>query len=211
MAVNTETLAKHYNLLTARERLTLIEAALNRDDESESNRLIYSAPKVSLHVPNYLGFTEAIESACFLYMLDQLNLATCYRQAEGLHETVAERNFHERTLRQKKDAAARQAREDRLCDLVRFLGYRIVTNAEAWQRLCAKLNLEPNGLLRHLPGYDMFQEARRSAEMMAFNTDEARQYLRRSSDKDCEPITAETLFAEWCGFIDHRTKWWGTE
>ena len=209
--MTTNTLAKQYACLTPRERLPLLEAALTRDDETESNRLIYSAPMASLRVPDYLGYTAAIETACFLYMLDQLDLATCYWRAEALHRTVADQNFYEPNPRRKKEAAARQAREDRLHDLMRFFGYRIVTHAKAWKRLCAELSLDPDELLSHLAGYDTLQEARGSAEIVAFNIDEAREYLRHSRDGDGEPKTVESLLAEWRGFIEHRTNWWGTE
>ncbi len=57
--MNTNSLARHDEILTPRERLPLIMAASARGDEAEAQRLAHSAPLVSLRVPDYFGLAKS--------------------------------------------------------------------------------------------------------------------------------------------------------
>ena len=207
--MTTSTLAKHYGQLTPRERVPLIEAAATREDETELARLVNSAPRTALRVPDYTGFATSLQEACFMYMMEQLNLATCYWRAEGL--LARDFYFADAQPRRKKPGQPKDATEDRLFPLVRFVGYRIVTNANAWRRFCGNLNIDPEPLLSGLPGSEMLQETVTAAETAAFNTEEATEYARRKGDDAAEAKTVEGVLVSWREFLDHRTKWWNTE
>ena len=51
--MNTNPLARYYEVLTPWERLALLVAAAGRADEVEGRRLAESAPKVGFRLPDY--------------------------------------------------------------------------------------------------------------------------------------------------------------
>jgi hypothetical protein len=56
--MNSNSLARHYNKLTPWERVPLIIAAGLRDDGTERERLVSSAPTNLFHVPDFRGLSE---------------------------------------------------------------------------------------------------------------------------------------------------------
>src|SRR5579859_2918692 len=82
--MNTDGLAKLYGHLTARERLPLIMAAAVRGDEEERRRLVDSAPKVELQVPDFFGLGKALAEAADIHLLTLLDLAANFWQWWGL-------------------------------------------------------------------------------------------------------------------------------
>jgi hypothetical protein len=52
-----------------------------------------------------------------------------------------------------------------------------VVNADAWKLLCARLALDPEVLLRELPGFQTVRQMEEIARHMAFTPEEALSYL----------------------------------
>src|SRR5262245_58714222 len=76
--MKTEKLAKMYDLLTLRERLPLIVAAIGRGDEVELQRLIDSAPFQLAKIPAYYGLSLAMAFVSVLFVIEQLNYAASF-------------------------------------------------------------------------------------------------------------------------------------
>ena len=76
--MNTKTLSKLYDRLTARERLPLIIAAARRSDAVERRRLVDAAPSLRLEVSDHHGLAIALAEAAHVHLLTLLGLAVSY-------------------------------------------------------------------------------------------------------------------------------------
>jgi hypothetical protein len=144
--MNTNGLARHYKALTPWERLPLIAAASVRADEVERNRLTRSAPTHDLRVPDYWGLGEGLEELATLYLLHQLDLAALYWRIAG--------HLDRRPLVR----AQKRNRRRRLRNGLRMLAYRCVMRADGWKLLCAGLQVDPEGVLRDMPGHETVRQ-----------------------------------------------------
>ena len=123
--MNTNGLAKHYDLLTPWERLPLTVAALARGDDVEVERLGRSAPKLGIRVANYWGLIDGLNCLAMTYMLRQFDAAMILGYALGLlgPKLVA----HKRTSKQ----------ENLLWRAAQTRAYRFVVSADGWKMFCA--------------------------------------------------------------------------
>jgi hypothetical protein len=165
--MNTDHLARHYEVLTPWERLPLIVAASARADEVEKDRLARSAPKNGFRVPDYWGLAEGLDDLVKLYVLKQLDLAALYWRLAGL----LEQEPWDRPTRQEPQ------RDERRWQLLKMLAYRYVVRADGWRLLCAELPIDPEVLMRELPGYDAVQQMEQVARLIAFSAEEALAFL----------------------------------
>jgi hypothetical protein len=195
--MNTDRLAKLYDRLTPRERLPLIAAASARGDEVERERLARSAPRKVFAVPDYFGLSEGLVLGGLFHVAELLNLAGMYWHCSGRLERSKGRK------KGKKDKA-NEAR----AGLVRMLAYLIVVNRDAWKRCCAELEIDPDVLLREMPGYNTLAITEQAARLDAFTPAEATAALRRERGGEVEAPTVEGVAATLRGFIDQRAQWW---
>jgi hypothetical protein len=156
--MNTNGLAGHYDTLTAWERLPLILAALNRGDDAEADRLHGTAPTRPALVPHHHGLWEGLVVLAAAHLGLQLHGAFRMACATALRAT------------------GELGRDEPL----RKLALEFVLAADAWQLLCAGLNLEPDAILCHLPGYDVVRGMEGAARKIAFPAGEAPAYVRPS-------------------------------
>jgi hypothetical protein len=59
-----------------------------------------------------------------------------------------------------------------------MVAFRFVIDADAWKLLCAELRLDPEAILRHLPGCDLVRDVEQAARKVAFTAEEALADLR---------------------------------
>jgi hypothetical protein len=157
--MNVNGLAKHYDKLTAWERLPLLLAALNRGDDAETERLTNSAPTRPANVPHYYGLWEGLTLLSVVHLLQQLSRVCRLGYATALQ-------------------AAGRVEEEEALRLSRMLAFQFVLDADAWQLLSAELQLDPEAILRHLPGCDLVRGMEEAARKMALTPEEALAYLR---------------------------------
>jgi hypothetical protein len=165
--MNPATLARHYDALTAWERLPLLIAAEARADEVESDRLTRSAPKQVWQAPDYWSLLEGLEGLAKLYLLYQLDGATFFWQLLGALEQ-GER-FHDDSNRQ---------REDQLWKMIKLVAHKIVVRADGWKLFCQELQVDGEFLLQQLPGSANLTHTEQRARLLAFSAGEAMAYLR---------------------------------
>jgi hypothetical protein len=158
--MNTNGLARHYDQLTAWERLPLLLAALNRGDEAEADRLTRSAPTRPALVPHYYGLWEGLTLLSVVHRLQQLDLA--YRLACATALLASGRAEGEEPLRH-----------------VQMHAFRFILGADAWKLFCAELHIDPEAILGHLPGCDLVRGMEEAAREVAFTPEEALAWLRR--------------------------------
>jgi hypothetical protein len=105
-----------------------------------------------------------------VYLLDQLNIAATYGRARTLLAGESRRRRKART-----DPQVQELRE-----AVQILAYRCVLQADAWESLSAELHIEPDALVKDLPGYDTVCRMVKTARVVAFTKEEATAYLSRA-------------------------------
>ena len=91
----------------------------------------------------------------------------------------------------------------------RLAAYRLCVEADAWKRVCGELNIDPEALLRDLPGYDTLRRTEEAARLSAWTPEEATAQLRRLGPADTEAPTVEGAARAMRQFIDQRVAWWG--
>jgi hypothetical protein len=199
--MNSDGLAKLYDGLTPRERVPLMVAASCRGDAAEAQRLSRSAPKQTMVVPDYHGWSEG------LFALSAFHLQTL-----GVLGVVP------RFVKKKTDA---KRRSEGLLNVIRILAYRIVVESDAWKLFCAGLNIDPEALLRDQPSYDLIWRMEKTARAEAFTPEEALTHVRRAAmvpegsrgpagATECEYCltTAEDRAQEMQEFLEERVASW---
>lgn len=205
--MNTDALARHYDGLTAWERVPLIIAANARGDEAEACRLVESAPTAHFAVPNYRGLSEGLKNLAHLYLLIQLDHLALYQEL-----SVLLANSH---------PPHPNLPPEWLWEGMRFVAYLLTVYADAWRQVSAGLHLEPDRLLRWLPGFDSLRRLEKQARRAAFSADEAAVYFARAretgEETEANPLAArlryrlDTVADVVDGYRDylkdHATRW----
>jgi len=197
--MNTRALAKLYGLLTPWERLPLIVAAVERGDDAEADRLSRSAPRMHLALPDYHGLGDGLLLLSLFHVIGQLELGLQY-----WHTSVLAAQWEEFV-----DDEEDKARAERMWDCTHLAAYRLCVEADAWKRLCADLQIDPEALLRDLPCYDTLRRTEEAARPLAWAPEEATAQLRRLGAADAEAPTVEQAARAMRAFIDGRVAWWG--
>ncbi len=82
--MNTRTLTGLYDRLTPSERIPLIVAAIDRNDEPEANRLSWSAPTFAFRAPDFCGLSDSLLLLSLFHMAEKLDLALAFSAQIGL-------------------------------------------------------------------------------------------------------------------------------
>jgi hypothetical protein len=214
--MNTHDLARHYDRLTARERLALLVAASARADAVERGRLMRSAPPAYFKAPHHYRLAEALFDAAGYHLLTVLDLATKYREWWGLWGWHCLRDETEKDRGGKGGRAAARAEGARLNALARYHAYLLVTHVDAWARFCADWAIDPEALLGARPGWDTVRRTEVLARGHAFSHEEAELFLVMDALEGQEGIpesisvppvpTAEALAREWHDLVDDAAE-----
>jgi hypothetical protein len=170
--MNTDPLARHYEVLTPWERLPLLVAASARDDAVEEDRLARAASTNGFRLPDYWGLAEGLDDLVKLYVLEQLDSAAFYWRFAGL----LEQEPLGRPSRQERQ------RNERRWQLLKMLAYRFVVRADGWRLLCTEMHIDSEVLMKELPGYAAVQQMEQVARLIAFSAEEALAFLRADAE-----------------------------
>jgi hypothetical protein len=210
--MNTHHLTRHYDRLTARERLALLVAASARADAVERGRLLESAPPVHLKAPHHYRLAEALLDAANYHLLTVLDLAVKYREWWGLWGWHELRDATDKRGTGKGGRAAARAEGARLNALARYHAYLLVTHVDAWARFCADWAIDPEALLGARPGWDTVRRTEGQARGHAYSHEEAELFMLMDALEGQQAIpetiavppvpTAEALAREWHDLVD---------
>jgi hypothetical protein len=195
--MNTNGLAKLYDRLTPKERLPLIMEAWAREDEAERNRLSLSAPRRSFRLPDYYWLLEGMSHVAFFHLLETLDVAAIYWQANGLLE-------QEEALGKEADKALR----DQLDGLTRMFAYHFLLNIDGWRLFCTQHNYDPDYLWKGLPGYETVRQTEEEARITTFTAEEATAWMRRRGEETAKGLTAEAVAVWLTAYRDRWAKNW---
>jgi hypothetical protein len=219
--MNTNVLAKLYDRLTVRERLTLIVAASARADAVDRQRLTGSAPSIGIAVGHHYGLGTALAEAADFHLLTVLALAASYWQWWGLWGWHGLRRQGQTVQDQggaggAGDTPAEDAEDFRLYCMVRYQAFLFLTHVEGWKKFCGEWSIDPGVLLDFLPGWDMVLRTEAPARERAFTPEEAAMFLLSETPRAEGPaaeefdlpqvLTIEGLAKDWHTFLDRRAE-----
>jgi hypothetical protein len=187
-------LGRLYDQLTPAERFPLILAAVQRRDEAERRRLASTAARRSYSLPDYWGLLDAFDHLSTLHLLYVLDLAADF--ATRLWE-------EDRVRRGRGDTPA-----DGGIGGLLYTGYLIRVHAEGWARLCAGYAVDPDALIRHLPGYPTARAAVRTAATASLADEAAAAYARQGEDGGAGHPTAEDVAEDYRLLLKKLADWW---
>jgi hypothetical protein len=216
--MNLKALSKHYDQLTARERIALLIAASSRSDPLECQRLLSSAPKAHYSIPHHRAVAEALAEAASLHLLTRLDVAANFWQWWGLWGWSELRSHSRTTANQGSTDNASEAQSEeaeivRLMCMVRYQAFLFVTHVEGWKQFCRDWPIEPEGLLQIKPGWDMAVRTEAQARQHAYSAQDAALFLlsemflpEGDADEELElpqVVTVQGLAQVWHTFIEH--------
>ena len=229
-AMNTYRFDGLYDQLTPRERLPLIMAAHLRGDAAERNRLVSRARIRSLQVPDYYPLARAQAKAVFWHLLTLLDLAGHFWQWWGLWMTDALPDALEEDRRGRRGGGRAKKRRSADGDLIeryrargitRYYASRIVAHIEAWKQFCAELHMDPEAQLNFMIGWGLVTQTEKAARRLAFDAEEAAQFLRLETDPvaddaglECGPVPVENvaeLVRDWHTMLEEMVRHEGGE
>jgi hypothetical protein len=170
--MNTDSLARHYKVLTPWERLPLIVDAFLRDDQLELQRLQSSAPFRKFRVGHHCALLDGLRDLALTYQMQQLDSAVAMSQLDLL---CVEEFWSQRS------AGGMDQQLDRPGRALAFDGVR---RADAWRLFCADIHVDPDALLSKLPGYKTVRRFEDRARSCACTAQEVKDYLRMSRRVD---------------------------
>lgn len=173
-------LQKHYDQLTALERVILILEASKRGDASERTALQQSAPRLSYQIGNHHGTLEALQLVAHSYLIFQLDRALSVATLAHIAEDTNANDLPSQAWRGARIGA-----------------YAFCVQADAWRAFCAEIGIDPE-----LAFYG-FENARFSLEYsekiareFAFTFDEAQAEMEKDFGADADVITVERALAD---------------
>lgn len=192
--MNTNDLAKHYGVLTPRERLPLILAASVRNDEVERERLARSAPRETYILPDYFWTAQTFSDVSGIFFMKLLDLIAGYHLALGVAESAGE--------------AASAETESRAMDVAMFLAWQFQLMLAGWRTFCGELGMDAEACWAMLPGYETVRKAERSATAAAFKPEGVDAFLKRLGFKNPIVPTVQQVVAELHECFDAQIAWW---
>lgn len=197
-----------------------IMSASLRDDEAERMRLVQSAPRSTYTVADYSGLSHANEEVTAWQTMTLLAQAAEYFEA----------------MRVALLADSKADPENELLEWGLWNGYLFRTHLDGWRAFCADLHLDPDVMMKLLPGFAVIQRADKATQPGGFGafTPEGgnrvhRRRLREAAKQVIPADAPESVAAEFLAthvenampltvdgvrkalrtFLNERARWWG--
>lgn len=135
--MDTKTIQKNYDKLTAKERFSLLNAAIKRGDRNESSALQASAPKKGWSIPTTRGLVEAFEFLAMWHVMTMQELDSLYWLLLAVGDD---------------EGVIKGAPEDGYL----FLMDKVQSGAQArdmaWRSVCKEYSIDPDEAIQGYPG-----------------------------------------------------------
>jgi hypothetical protein len=155
--MDTNRLAKLYDVLKPAERIPLLLDADARGDRVEYDRLARIAPRSTYTIPDFYPMLEGLWFVATLHMIEMLQYGMYLWCASGLW-------VNGRLDPQHRDKA-RQA--------MGFQAYRLLILFDGWRLWGTQLGIDLDILLKWMPAYDLLLQTVAFARDAAWTTEEA--------------------------------------
>jgi hypothetical protein len=138
--MNINAITKHYDKLTINERFALMQAAINRGDDTDRAALARTAPRKRWEMPNTTGLIDAFDTAAQWHMMGLSAMRGDFYYLLSLDDDLIR-------LVNKKDKQPLDIDE-----LMTKLIHDVLVTCEAWRRVCSDYGVDPSRILEGLPG-----------------------------------------------------------
>ena len=138
--MNINAITKHYDKLTINERFALMQAAINRGDDTDRAALARTAPRKRWEMPNTTGLIDAFDTAAQWHMMGLSAMRGDFYYLLSLDDDLIR-------LVNKKDKQPLDIDE-----LMTKLIHDVLVTCEAWRRVCSDYGVDPARILEGLPG-----------------------------------------------------------
>lgn len=217
--MNTKTLARRYDTLTAEERFRLSLAAGARGDKAEQARIISADQRICLSMSDRTPWCEAFDELAFVVFIEMLDEVAKFddarsrldeaefmniREAEGEAEDPDEdeqdtgseaEEEHGNDADDIDPEENGQTLEERRLDLLMAQGWMLKTRYDGWKLFCERLDIPPFAVWQYLPGYERLQSTRERAEKGAFVTGGMVRWLNSNRPDGCPEVTAADILS----------------
>lgn len=191
--MTADRLARHYDVLRPDERLALMLAAGARGDDVEHERLVATAPRLPVVVPDtfprYMAFREVLDR----HRAERLELAARFFQTKRLAE-----DYDEGPGR-------------RMGNVARAYGYLLLAARDGWAAFCDQEMLPCGGLEAALVGGDVLRMAEDEVGGDAVTADEVAGMIAARGGPAGAVKTAASVAAELAEVFAERLAWWEGE
>ncbi len=141
--MNTKTIQKNYEKLTATERFSLLTAAKVRDDEQERAAILAATPRKRWDIPTTRGLGDAWETLSYFHVIMQLGyIASLY--------SVLFFDAGEVAL----NSSGEKIKQD---DALLLIQRRMITSREAWRAVCKDYGVDPAAMIVGIPFSEMIE------------------------------------------------------
>lgn len=191
----TETgLTKLYDRLTPRERVALILAAEEREDEVDRERLIRVAPRCLYQIPDHYGFADGLVITALHFTARVLEKVAFFWQV-STHATELRAVEHDRAASVERT--------------VRAMARLILIEVDGWCHFCVELGIDPDSITRDQPGFEDVNEVLESAQLVALSETEMEDWFaEHSPDQGLKLRDIQHVANEYRRIFENRRAIW---
>lgn len=132
--MNINTVQKHYDKLTVKERFALLVAAGMRGDDQERDALLRSAPRKVFSFPNTYGLSKAFEFLSMWHIMTMAELESLY----WLWLAIG-------------DDEIKLPDDHTWMDVMDIIQRRALSRDSAWRAVCEEYRIDPDEMLKDYP------------------------------------------------------------
>ena len=188
--MTADRLAKHYPALRPDERLALMLAASGRGDDVEHERLLATAPRLPVVVPDTFPRAMAFREVLDRHRAERLELAARFFQTKRLAEDYDE------------------GPGGRMGHVARAYGYLLLVARDGWAAFCERHLLPCGGLEVALVGGDVLRMAEDEVAGDAVTADEVAGMIASRGGPKGAVKTAASVAEELAEAFGARLAWW---
>lgn len=191
--MNTNSIQKHYDKLTNKERFAALVAASARGDAQEVKALEDSTPSKTYKVYATQGLNEAFNFVGLWHVARQLGDAASFYFLMQANDKINDRI--EGMIDEESNG------ESNLFSVCMDRLEAIATHCEAWRIVCAEYGVDPARMLEIFPNIEMVEVAELYARRFG-------EYVAKESGEPLELRDLQETIADYRGAIERKRKKW---
>ncbi len=133
--MNIQSIQKHYDKLTTRERFALLTAAIYRGDEADRAALVSSSPRKTWSIPTTHGIVEAFNFLAMWHVMTMQELDSLYWLLLAIG-----------------DDETKLSDDNTWLDMMGDIQRRGLSRDSAWRTVCNEYSVDPDKQIADYPG-----------------------------------------------------------
>jgi hypothetical protein len=96
----------------------------------------------------------------------------------------------------------------RLRATVKAFAYLLTVKVDGWKQFCSEFNMDPDLLMKDLPGFATVRHAAEAAQLTVFTPDEVSAWMRQRGGETARAPTAEDVAVSLSAFVNSWAEQW---